>query len=219
MAQSDVFYSGCWSPKAGGFQTLSSPGGQRAAAVDTLLSNKRHLPHCTSCLIHHLSSSSEVFMIGRWWISGQRKVRVTRVRGDQIRRLNMNAWAGEPKKRRGWRERKKWDAAEILSVRRDKQKSERETQRDSFAQRVPSVPCMYGSSDSLFTWRKVSGASHTETLQNCSWFLCVSSPRRWEIRIAAAQVCLDQQSVVGVSGGECCVLICNGREIAARIYG
>lgn len=77
-----------------------------------LVQHSLHLPRCTSCLIHQLhsfpnvafSSSSEVFMMDGWWISGFGKDGVTRVRGGQIRRLNIRVWMGRRRRRRRrWR--------------------------------------------------------------------------------------------------------------------
>lgn len=118
MKQRDgfFFYSSYWTPKAEGLPTFLSPPGQRAAlqtAVNYIhLSNILHLPLSTSCLIHRLrsfpsvsfSSGSEVFMMDGWWISGYRKVRVTGVRHDQIRRSNIRVLVGE---RRRWKKREK----------------------------------------------------------------------------------------------------------------
>lgn len=134
------------------------------------LSNILHLPSCASCLIHWFYAFfncppppplAPLFMTDRWWISGRRKVRVSRVRGDQIRGLNIRVW------RRGLG--CSWNTA-------------RESQHASYAALYVSMRISHNraSSDSLFTWLKVSRVSRVETLQNCSELvpLCsISSPR------------------------------------------
>lgn len=172
------FFSGCWTPQAEGLPTFLSPWGQRAAlqtAVDYIhLSNLLHLPRCTSCLIHRLCSFpqlsspsfSEVFMMVGWWISGRKKLRVTRVRGDRIGRLNIRDRRGREEEVVVEKE-KCWRGSE--------QEKKKCLIRCAICHHVPAISCMRGSSDSLFTRLKVSGVSRTETLQNCSMLIPLRS--------------------------------------------
>lgn len=178
------FYSGCWTPQAEGLPSFLSPWGQRPAsqtAVDYIhLSNLLHLPRCTSCLIHRLcsfsnfsfSSFSEIFMMDGWWISGRRKVRVTRVRGDQIRRLNIRCW--RRREEEVVVEKKMWHCAEIQR----KQKGEKRNASFTvpYVSMSPRSPaCVDLLIHYLHDLRCLESAARKHYKTAACWFLCALS--------------------------------------------
>lgn len=131
------------------------------------LANVLHLPLSTCCLIHPFPNAlffpcPKVLVMDTWWITGYWKGRVTPVRSDQIGRLNSRFLV----RRRWWggcggeRKRKRVSISRCW-VR---------TRCAAICQRVSSIPCTWGSSDSLFTWLK-SEVSRRETLQNSSMLI------------------------------------------------
>lgn len=144
-------------------------------------------------------SDSEVFVIDGWWISGYRKVMVTCVRGDQIKRSNIRARFGE---RRKWKKKGKSEAVLRYWVWKRDYDSRPESQHASFALPYVSVSlrspaCADHLIHYLHDLRCLESAARKHYKTVACWFLCAPSHlhRSRRTRTTAALIYMDQQRV------------------------